>query len=190
MSASSFRCLCLIPARIIIENPSIIPDAEGVFYVLIDGGLHLLDATGYFSRQPLKHERSVHLFTGASLSLRLGIRRQLSGRAARSSLRRTLLAVEAACGGISATRNFGEPVTDAVGLNAWLATNAQFAFVPCKDSERHLKKLLSWVVSPLNLKQQITPEYARQLREWRREFGLTNNVIPLNGVIESGELVQ
>jgi hypothetical protein len=190
VGASSFRYLCLIPAQIIIEEPTVIPDVEGVFYVFVDGGSALLDATGYFANEPLTHDRSVHLYTGAARRLRPCIERHLFGAAANSSLKRTLLAIEAACGGLSATINSGTPSVTDESLTDWLTANAQFAYVPCQKSHVHLSRLLRSIVSPLNLKQQKTPEYATQLRQWRREFGLTRTGTRLNEIIANGALAQ
>src|SRR4051794_29122656 len=93
---SSFRQLLLVPAGIILANPDILPEAEGVYYFLSAGGTELLRASNYFKfsdRKPLSHRDNVHLYTGASVRLRSRIMCHLVGGADQSGLRKTLVAL-------------------------------------------------------------------------------------------------
>jgi len=88
---SSFRHLQLIPARIILADPSIVPQTEGVYYLLVARGADLLRVSGYFrfsSRNPLSHREDAHLYTGASVKLRSRVMCHLVGGADQSGLRK------------------------------------------------------------------------------------------------------
>lgn len=170
MAMSEFRHLNLLPAKMLLDTPEIIPDSEGVYYVFFDGGLALLKATSYFDysrRTPMTHNEAVHLYTGASRRMRSRALCHLIGGADQSSLRKTLIATEIACQAISKTNTPHCKVRDKRTLNSWLASNVNFAFVECDDAEAHELRLLRSTVSPLNLRNPKIPKYAAQLTHWR-----------------------
>jgi hypothetical protein len=170
---SSFHQLMLIPARIILADPDILPDAEGVYYFLLAGGTKLLRASNYFKfydREPLSHRDDVHLYTGASVRLRSRIMCHLVGGADQSGLRKTLVALEFARSAISKTQTPSCHISDRQGLNRWLARNASIAYVPCPNARERERRLLTRLISPLNLQGSHNPKYALQLLDWRRQY--------------------
>jgi hypothetical protein len=173
MGASSFRYLCLVPARVILRDPTVIPDTEGVYYAFLEGGMDLLSATSYFeyaSRDPLTHDGAAHLYTGASINMRARLLCHLIGGEEQSGFRKTLMAVEFARKAISETKTPGSHVTNNRSLSGWLSSNAQFAFVPCSDAKTQERQLLRGIPSPLNIRNQRSPEFARQLLGWRAKY--------------------
>lgn len=172
---SGLNYLCLVPARIVLEQPNRIPDDEGLYYVFIEGGERLLRATSYFRfsrHKPLAHKRAVHVYTGATTHLRDRLRCHLHGGAEGSGLRKTLVSIERARKAISATKTSGCPIIDKRTLDKWMAQNVYFAFIPCRQALRQELRVLRTTASPLNIRNALVPEYAQQLLRWRRQHFL------------------
>lgn len=173
MAESTFQHLCLVPARVVLDTPKLIPNFGGVYYVFLSGGIELLHASSYFkhySREPMEHQDKMHLYTGSSQRLRSRINCHLFGDSDQSGFRKTLAALQFACRAISKTETMHCQVKDRGDLNLWLAHNAHFAFVPCTDFREQEMRALARLSSPLNLKCSRTPKYADQLLRWREEF--------------------
>jgi hypothetical protein len=173
MGASSFRYLCLVPARVILRDPTVIPDTEGVYYAFLEGGMDLLSAASYFEysmRDPLTHDGAAHLYTGASINMRSRLLCHLIGGEEQSSFRKTLLAVEFARKAISKTKTPGSHVTTNRSLSGWLSSNALFAFIPCSDAKTQERQVLRGDASPLNIRNQRYPKFAGQLLGWRAKY--------------------
>jgi hypothetical protein len=168
-----FRRLVLIPAHTILEDPSVIPQTAGTYLFFANGGITLLKATGYFrcdTRQPIVHRARTHLYTGRSNRMRTRIRCHLLGTAEQSCLRKTLVAIEHACGGLTKTRVLDREVFDRQSLDAWLAANSSFAFVTCGDAQEREHELLSLLASPLNLRPSTNLTFTNQLLRWREKY--------------------
>jgi GIY-YIG catalytic domain len=171
--APVFRRLVLIPAQTILSEPSVIPQTAGTYLFFATTGITLLRATGYFrcdTRQPIVHRDRVHLYTGRSDRMRTRIRCHLLGSAEQSCLRKTLIAIEHACGGLTKTHTLNSEVFDRHSFNAWLATNSSFAFVTCDDAIGREQELLRVLASPLNLRPSTNLTFANQLLRWREKY--------------------
>lgn len=173
MTESSFDTLFLVPARVLLADPTRVTDQEGVYYVFFEGGDDLLRAASYYDynhREPHSYKNFFHLYTGASNKMRSQARRHLTGAADRTDLRRTLVALQLAREAITKTNTKNCTVTDRHGLDLWLAGSAQFAFIPCENTRARLRSGLRSIASPLNITGQRDPTFATQLRRWRAEF--------------------
>src|SRR5690242_14663979 len=97
MQEPELKKLRLLPAELVLRNPSRFPNGPGAYLFFFNGGTKLLTATAYFDcerRLPFTIRRRQHLYTGAARDIRVRLRQHMEADLTSSSLRLTLLAIE------------------------------------------------------------------------------------------------
>lgn len=157
----------LVPAAHAVEYRTIIPEATGVYALLLRRGERLLDAAGYYDcplPHPLVHVGEfVHLYSGCSGSIGTRIRNHLVGDKRVSNFRRTLLSLEGYCGAMSAIAPFQLGANEENDLTAWLSKNLMIAFQSTSDHLAVERGIITNLASPLNIQCRRPLPFARRL---------------------------
>lgn len=153
------------------NNPSIVPDAPGVYLVLVADGGRALDHPDYRPEQgpPLwRRQDSDHLYTGEARGLRTRLREHLLGYSERSTLREAFLALHHAGSlGNEVSPTHDRDVTEAA-LTDWLSRNVTIGFKQSAYVRDYEADILRWTASPLNTQREKSSGFETTLRELRR----------------------
>ncbi len=161
----------LIPGDEVADDPASVPDEAGIYLFFLNGGAHLLEATGYFtteSRAPLRADDRLHLYTGAANSLRKRLKQHFHRDMRSSSLRKTLLSIEHANRAISRSRTPKCAITGEDTLSAWLFRNALVAIASTPTPFELERLVLAEHASPFNINWRRANVYSRSLMAYRK----------------------
>lgn len=162
-----------VAAQQFIADSTIIPDAPGVYLMLVAGGEHALVRTQGQPELSLplwSRDGRTHLYTGEARGLRTRLREHLVGFAERSTLREALMAIHYAGvlgEEIPVTRD--RQVTEEA-LTDWLNRNVTIGYKQSAYVLDYEADILRWAASPLNTRRETPSGFEAILREYRRRL--------------------
>ena len=153
-----------------------IPEAPGVYAILVHGGAEVLARVGFNSlvgRRPLSGRNGTSFYVGSTATLFTRIRRHVAGEAAVSTFRRSMLALQLAEGALTGKVDDWSYGAAEKELTAWLQPRLAVAWTEIDDPRSLERRAISPSRAPLNIELNRTG-FARKLIALRTQvFGRT-----------------
>ncbi|CAH2407926.1 GIY-YIG nuclease family protein [Mesorhizobium escarrei] len=163
----------LITASLFARYPNRVPEAPGVYAILVQGGDHILDRSNYNGLRPgpppWRLASYVHLYTGESYDLRWRIREHLDGCSVASGFKLSLMALQYEYNAIwpDSDELIGQMHSK---LGQFLRTNALVAYKRTECIQDVEADLIRRSGSPLNDRGRKRDDFSRTLSKLRTKF--------------------